>query len=154
MNNSSIRAAKQRDLDSIKAIINATELFPSEYLDDMFSVPSDGSDAQDFWFVFDNGKPLAVAYCAPEPMTERAWNVLLMAVHPDHQGNGIGKLMMSHVEETLSTRDARLLIVETSGTMLFANARKFYDRIGYESEGRIRDYYAAGDDKIIFRKVL
>jgi len=44
--------------------------------------------------------------------------------------------------------------VETSGTADFAATRRFYRQNGYEEEGRIRDFWAAGDDKVIFRKPL
>lgn len=48
----------------------------------------------------------------------------------------------------------RMLIVETSGLPSFSGTRAFYVKCGCEEEGRIRDFYAAGEDKIVFRKVL
>ena len=48
----------------------------------------------------------------------------------------------------------RTLLVETSGTDKFFRTRSFYEQIGYETEACIRDYYDAGDDKIVFRKAL
>ena len=47
-----------------------------------------------------------------------------------------------------------MLLVETSGGDEFERTRRFYRTIGYEEEARIRDYYDAGDDKIVFRKAL
>ena len=44
--------------------------------------------------------------------------------------------------------------VETSGTNEFTRTRNFYQLLGYENEARIRDYYDAGDDKVVFRKSL
>jgi hypothetical protein len=52
------------------------------------------------------------------------------------------------------TRQGQMLILETSGLPEFAGPRAFSDQAGYEAEGGIRDFYAAGDDKVIFRKVL
>ncbi|CAN0589115.1 unnamed protein product [Ectocarpus sp. 12 AP-2014] len=48
----------------------------------------------------------------------------------------------------------RVLLVETSGNAGFARTRAFYAQAGYEEEARIREFYAAGEDKIIFRKAL
>jgi hypothetical protein len=36
----------------------------------------------------------------------------------------------------------------------FEYVRSFYRKSGYGEEARIREFYKAGDDKIIFRKAL
>jgi len=154
MSISKIRTSESQDLEGIKAVIDATELFPSEYLDDMFSGDSNPESEQEFWLSYDDNSVQAVAYIAPERMTNGTWNLLLLAVHPDRQREGIGRLMMSHVESLLKKMGSRLLIVETSGTDHFVRSRSFYEQIGYEPEARIRDYYDDGDDKITFRKEL
>lgn len=61
---------------------------------------------------------------------------------------------MRHVEQMLAERGERVLLVETSGTEDFEYVRAFYRKNGYEEEARIREFYAAGVDKIIFRKML
>lgn len=45
-----------------------------------------------------------------------------------------------------------MLLVETLAS--FDRTRAFYSKCGYEEEARIRDFYAAGDDKVVFCKVL
>jgi hypothetical protein len=37
---------------------------------------------------------------------------------------------------------------------VFARTRAFYLREGYAQEARIREFYAVGEDKIVFRKAL
>ncbi|WP_404788101.1 hypothetical protein [Altericista sp. CCNU0014] len=54
----------------------------------------------------------------------------------------------------LTERGERVLLVETSGTEDFEYVREFYRKSGYEEEARIREFYTAGVDKIIFRKML
>ena len=142
------------DLPAIKTVIDAVELFPSALLDDMFHTDEDGSGRSDFWLSYDDGTPTAVAYCAPEAMTVGTWNLLLIAVHPDRQGTGIGAELMSFVEAKLASEGARVLLVETSGTEGFARTRALYTRLGYDEEARIREYYDTGDDKVVFRKAL
>ena len=51
-------------------------------------------------------------------------------------------------------RGGRLLPVETSGGEEFEYVRAFYRKSGYDEEARIREFYKAGDDKIVFRKAL
>ena len=47
-----------------------------------------------------------------------------------------------------------MVLIETLATPEFADTRSFYERNGYEEEARIRDYYAAGETKVVYRKVL
>jgi len=46
------------------------------------------------------------------------------------------------------------VLVETSGSSDFERTRAFYAKCGYEAEARIRDYYAAGEAMVMFRKAL
>lgn len=122
---------------------------------DTLSAPflrGDGGD--DHWLVADDGGPVAVAYFTTERMTEGTWNLLLIAVLPTMQSQGIGAALMRSIEADLAARGQRVLLVETSGLPQFARTRAFYLRDGYEEEARIRDFYQAGEDKVIFRKLL
>jgi hypothetical protein len=46
------------------------------------------------------------------------------------------------------------LIADTSGTDDFAPTRAFYRKNGYAEEARIRDFWAKGDDKVVFWTAL
>lgn len=54
----------------------------------------------------------------------------------------------------LAARGERVLLVETSGLASFERTRAFYRKCGYDEEARIREFYQAGEDKIVFRKSL
>jgi ribosomal protein S18 acetylase RimI-like enzyme len=149
-----IRSVTPNDLPALKAVIDASELFPSDMLDAMIDPYLSGQASDEFWLTDDDGGPIAVAYYVPERLTEGTWNLLLIAVHPDYQGQGRGAALLRHVEHALTVRGERLLLVETSGLPSFAGTRAFYHRCGYHEEARIRDYYQAGEDKIVFRKAL
>lgn len=96
----------------------------------------------------------AIAYYAPERMTESTWNLYLLAVHPQHQGQGLGAALVRQVERDLRQAGARVLLIETSGVPDFASQRAFYAGLGYHEEARIREFYAPGDDKIVYWKLL
>lgn len=154
-----IRPLHADDLDALVTVIDATGLFPGAMLHDMTADYRSGTAADQFWWTVDAGTPvaiapIAVAYAAPEPMTDGTWNLLLIAVHPGCHGQGIGRQLMAHAERTLAARGARLLLVETSGLPDFARTRRFYSALGYRREARIRDFYRAGEDKIVFAKPL
>lgn len=151
---SNIRPILSQDLTALKSIIDSNGLFPSDMLDDMISDYFNNENTSDIWFTYADDKPVAIAYCAPERMTEGTWNLYLIAVHRDLQGKGIGTDMMQYIEQLLAVRGARILLVETSSLSSFEDTRQFYQKCGYEPEARIREFYQAGEDKIIFRKSL
>ncbi|MGV2830190.1 GNAT family N-acetyltransferase [Myxosarcina sp. GI1(2024)] len=107
-----------------------------------------------FWIVYDDKGLVGVAYYAPEQYADGTWNLYFIAVHPSRQGEGIGKKILFYVEQTLAERGERLLLIETSGLPNFERTRAFYRTNGYDEEARIREFYKAGDDKIIFGKAL
>lgn len=95
-----------------------------------------------------------VAYCVPERMTDGAWNLLLIAVRPEHRGTGRGTALLQAVEALAKAEGGRILLVETSATDGFQATRRFYTAAGYTEEARIRDFYRSADDKVIYRKLL
>ncbi|MEP3225535.1 MAG: N-acetyltransferase [Parasphingorhabdus sp.] len=153
-----IRPVIPEDIPKLKQIIEATNMFPPAMLDNMIAGFFSDSQNSDLWLTYDIGvndrNAKAVVYCRPEDMTDRTWNLLLIAVDPQYQGQGIGRQLMSHIEHHLAMHKQRLLIVETSGTDALADTRSFYRQCHYQEAGRIRDYYEKGDDKVIFQKAM
>lgn len=149
-----IRPVKPHDLPAIKKVIDSSELFPSEMLDDMIAPFFSGENEGDFWITYDDNSPTAVAYFAPEQMTNGTYNLYLIAVHRDHKGKKIGQSMLRHVEAFLKQSGVRILLVETSGLPSFERTREFYRKNGYVQEARIREFYDVGDDKVVFWKSL
>ena len=99
-------------------------------------------------------EPLGVAYYQPALATDRTWYLTMIGVRLDRQGQGRGAALMEYVEKTLQESGQRVLLVETSGSEDFDLTRTFYTKCGYEQEARVRDYYAVGEDMVLFRKVL
>jgi len=150
-----IRPIHTGDLEGLKEIIDLNELFPSELLDDMIQPYFEESSEGEFWITYErNGLPVAIAYYAPERMTSGTYNLYLIAIHPDFQGKGIGRDMLDFIENHLKDRGERILLVETSGLPEFEKTRDFYKKNNYHQESVVREFYAQGEDKIIFWKSL
>ncbi len=88
----------------------------------------------------------------PTPATDRTWDLYWIAVDTSLQGAGIGTILLEEVERRLVGQHARMLIAETSSRSDYAATRGFYERRGYREAARVRDFYAPGDDRIIFVK--
>ncbi|MDE2442310.1 MAG: GNAT family N-acetyltransferase, partial [Betaproteobacteria bacterium] len=97
---------------------------------------------------------VGVAHCDREALANGTWNLLTLWVRPDCKRQGHGTLLVRHLVEHLTMKDARLLLVETSGLESFAEARSFYARVGFRQEAEIQDFFADGDAKVIFTMAM
>lgn len=148
-----IRAVNKADLYELKIVIETSGLFPADLLDEMLAPYFSNSATEEIWLTgLVNNKPIAIAYCAPERLTDGTYNLYLIAVHKGFQAKGIGGQIMSYIEYLLQSKGKRILLVETSGLPEFALTRKFYDKCGYNREAVIRDFYRDGEDKVVFWK--
>ncbi len=98
--------------------------------------------------------PVAAAYYEPAKATDGTWYLTMIAVRLNRQRRGCGAMVLQHVEDDLRANQQRVLLVETSGLPEFARARGFYRNSGYDETARVRDYYAPGDDMVLFYKAL
>lgn len=153
-----IRTVTTEDTDPLIRLTDEVGLFSPDELEELRQMLVESlartGDQQPLWITDDDNGLLGVAYCEPERMTEGTWNLLLIAVHPNHQKQGRGEKLIYYMEQSLTARGARILLVETLGTPDFDYVREFYRKQGFEEEARIREFYAEGMDKIVFRKVL
>ena len=72
---------------------------------------------------------------------------------PALHGAGIGTTLLHAMEQRLAGV-ARLVVVETAGRPEYAPTRAFYQSRGYRVASRIPDFYAPGDDQVIYVKAL
>jgi D-alanine-D-alanine ligase len=87
----------------------------------------------------------------PTPCTLGTYDLYWMAVDPAVQGSGVGTALLTEMERRLSGL-ARLIVVETAGRPDYAATRAFYQARGYAAVSTIPDFYAPGDDQVVFVK--
>ncbi|MFB8413956.1 GNAT family N-acetyltransferase [Streptomyces albidoflavus] len=155
-----IRPAEPGDSDSIVRLAVAAEMFPPEeapFLEAMMAEYFGGAAGEGHRCLVEDAGAAgvqAVAYFQPKQAADRVWDLTMIAVDPGRQGSGLGTALLRRVEGELAGEGQRLLLVETSGTAQYDRTRAFYAARGYDEEARVRDYWAAGDDLVLFRKPL
>jgi len=92
-----------------------------------------------FLVLEDGGEVLGYACWGPIPGTVAWADLYWIAVHPGSQGKGLGR-----------TR----VYLETSTRAQYEPTRAFYLRCAYQIVAELPDFYAPGDGKAIFLKVL
>jgi GNAT superfamily N-acetyltransferase len=102
----------------------------------------------------DKGQAIGFAYYAPAAMTVRAWYLYWIAVSKQIQAKGVGGKLLKHAEEDIRKQNGRLLLIETSSLPHYGLTRQFYLKHGYDQAAVLKDFYADGDDLVVFSKRL
>ena len=80
-----IRETVEADHETLIVLATASGLFEPEQTDVLAGMLR-SQDETDVWFTDESeGKPVGVAYLAPEKMTHGTWILYWIAVHPDFQ---------------------------------------------------------------------
>lgn len=87
----------------------------------------------------------------PTPCTLGTYDLYWMAVDPLLHGGGVGTALLQAMESRLAGI-ARLIVVETAGRAEYAPTRGFYEARGYRAVSRIPNFYAPGDDQVVYTK--
>jgi ribosomal protein S18 acetylase RimI-like enzyme len=88
------------------------------------------------------------------PLTDSTFDFYWLAVSPEAQGKGYGRLLISFVEEQVKSVGGTILVLETSSLESYSRTVRIYVECGYQIVARIKNFYRAGDDKIILTKQL
>jgi D-alanine-D-alanine ligase len=107
------------------------------------------------FFFAERGEEL-VGYCAwgAVPLTKQSYDLYWIAVSPSCQGEGIGQALMDLAERAVAKKGGGGLYIETSSRAVYDRTRRFYRRAGYAQVAKLADFYAPGDDKVVFRKAI
>jgi hypothetical protein len=61
---------------------------------------------------------------------------------------------LEQTEQLIRKAGGRQVYIETSNRGQYAPTRDFYLRCGYVQEALLKDFYAVGDDKVIYVRAL
>jgi len=84
--------------------------------------------------------------------TQSTWDIYWMAVSRSSRGQGIGTKLLAAAENNIRAAKGTLMIIETSSTPLYDKTNRLYLYLGWKLDARIKDYYAPGDDLLIYEK--
>ncbi|MGB2867255.1 MAG: GNAT family N-acetyltransferase [Bacteroidota bacterium] len=155
-----IRKFEQGDLQPLSEIVRATNVFRPEEIDVavelMEIVVENPEDKEYFLYTFvDESQTVRGYYCVgPTPMTVSTYDLYWIAVDPTIQGKGIGHQLIGHCEALVKSMGGTLVMVETSSQPKYDATNVFYKRHQYAEAARVEDYYAPGDDLIVYSKYL
>jgi len=148
------------DREQVIGLIKATRFFlPDEIkvAEELIDIYLNQPEQQDYKIEVvedQTGKVAGYITYGPTPLTEGTWDLYWIAVSPEVQSQGYGRLLVRHLEDEVKENGGRLVIIETSSQPKYLPTRKFYEKLGYREMARIPDFYRSGDDRVIFGKYL
>jgi ribosomal protein S18 acetylase RimI-like enzyme len=152
-----IRPTTPEDTEALVAIAASTGVFKPMELDALVEVLDDYHAVdKDYGHISitleHHGRPVGFAHYAPAAMTDRTWYLYWIAVDKNVHAKGLGSQLLKRAEADVKAAKGRIFLIETSSLPHYDLTRKFYLKHGYEQGAVIRDYYADGDDMVVFRK--
>ena len=153
------KSVKKRDIEAVRSLVAATGFFSEDeqaLAAELVSEALDRGEASGYFFLFaDTNHGLAGYTCyGPIPATQSGFDLYWIAVARDQQGSGLGRLLLEASETDARARGATQMHVDTSGRAQYAPTRAFYEHMGYERAAVLENFYAPGDAKVIYRKIL
>jgi ribosomal protein S18 acetylase RimI-like enzyme len=152
----------QSDAPAVQALVEQTGFFSREEqevareLVDEFLARGLAS-GYEFVFADMPGKPkklLGYTCYGLIPATKSSYDLYWIAVAPSQQGKGLGGQLLRETERLAVASGATQMFAETSGRPQYAPTRAFYERMGYQLSALLKDFYAPGDDKVIYARRL
>jgi ribosomal protein S18 acetylase RimI-like enzyme len=143
------------DCEAVRWLATATGMFRLNEIDVAVELVQERlrlGAASGYHFVFAESGRKTIGYVCYGPITVtlHSYDLYWIVVDPSCQGQGVGRLLLEQAERRIAEMGGRQIYIETSGQAIYAPTQRFYDRCGYELTATIRDFYAPGDDKLIY----
>ena len=151
-----IRAVRASDRAAIEDFLRASENFTAEEVETALEL-IDEALAGDPEYIVNvlsaaDGRILGYECHGPASLTDGTYDLYWIAVDKKTHARGVGSELLKYVESDIRRAGGRQLLIETSSLPHYELTRKFYLKHGYEKACVQPDYYADGDDMVVFRK--
>lgn len=155
------RGLAAADREPLERLIRETAFFNAEEVEVALELIDDGlanGEASHYRFniaeIAEETSVAGYACWGPIPGTVASADLYWIVVHPEHQGRGIGAALLQAAEAWMASAGRTRVYVETSTRAQYDPTRRFYLACGYHVAAELADFYAPGDGKAIFLKVL
>ncbi len=150
-----IRSATYQDSLDILRIASEEPLFSQEESSCVAELLQDyyqRDDHNGYYFItaLVDEQVAGFACYGPTPLTQGTFDLYWISVAAERKSKGIGRLLIQKVIQRITAKKGRLLLADTSGRHEYAPTRAFYERQGFNRASRIKNFYAPGDDLIVY----
>ena len=150
---------RSSDRDDVRQLVESSGFFSVEEIDIAVELVEEQLSKglqSGYHFLFGEltGRIIGYTCFGPVPATMSSYDIYWLAVHIDFRRLGIGKSLIAHTEELIEKQGGQRIYVETSSRDQYRTTRMFHRACGYREEAVLKDFYAPGDDKVIYVKAI
>jgi GNAT superfamily N-acetyltransferase len=147
------------DRENVRRLVDSTGVFSAVEIDvavELVDERLEHGEKSDYYFVFAEYEGRTVGYTCygPIPLTAASFDLYWIAVDKSLHGQKIGRALLEESERLVRQAGGKRVYIETSNRHHYAPTRGFYLRCGYRQAALLNDFYADGDDKVIYVKDL
>lgn len=152
-----IRSIKPSDVEGLEKLLKKISNFNEAEIKvamELIEITVSNPSQTDYnIFVYEeDGKILGYHCTGKRPLTDAVYDLYWIVADPEHSGKGIGKSLLEHAENFVKERNGRWILAETSSKESYLSTQSFYLRNNYSIISEIKDFYAVGDNLLIFGK--
>jgi GNAT superfamily N-acetyltransferase len=154
------KGIRKEDLKGIEDILRSTGFFYEfeiEIAIDLaeYTINAPDEKCEYFWMkIIDEDRLVAFANYTKNSFSVHSWDLYWIAVHQDFRNKRLGSILLKAVEDDIRNSGGKILWIDTSGRPLYSPTECFYRRNGYGLHASLKDFYASGDPKQIYSKIL
>ena len=148
-----------QDIPDVRWLVSATGFFndaevevAAELVEERLSKGT--ASGYEFVFVELEGRLAGYSCYGPIPCTASSFDLYWIAVHPDFQKRGLGKVIFNQTERLIREAGGTRMYVDTSQRPQYHDTHVFYERCGLKVVTVLEDFYAPGENKVIYAKSL
>jgi GNAT superfamily N-acetyltransferase len=149
----------EKDLKAVRQIAESTGFFYAEEVDTAVELLEDRLEkgprcGYHFIFAEQDGQTVGYASYGPIACTKESFDLYWLVVSGDFRGKGLGTQLLEQSEEAIAALGGTRVYIETSARPLYVPTRAFYIARGYTQIAELEDFYAPGDAKAMYLKVI
>lgn len=147
------------DVERIRSITESTGFFYPEEVETAVELIEDRLTkgprcGYHFLFAEEDGRTVGYTSYGPIACTRTSFDLYWIVVAGDYRGKGMGTRLLGASEQAISALGGNRVYIETSMRPLYEPTRAFYIALGYTPVAVLEDFYAPGDAKVIYLKVI
>lgn len=150
---------RESDCEEVRRIITSTGFFSQQEVEVAVELVVERLEKgirSGYYFLFAEEAETLVGYSCFGPIacTISSYDLYWIAVQGNLRGRGLGRDILACTENTIAANGGNRVYVETSYRPQYNPTRHFYERCGYKAVALLQDFFAPGDDKVIYQKDL
>jgi D-alanine-D-alanine ligase len=149
----------EKDTQSVREITDSTGFFYPEEVDTAVELVEDRLAkgprcGYHFLFAEQDGETVGYTSFGPIACTRESYDLYWIVVSGTYRGKGLGTQLLEQSEEAIASLGGTRVYIETSARPLYEPTRAFYLARGYTQVAELEDFYAPGDAKAMYLKVM